>query len=125
MFYRLLADAVALLHFSFILFVVLGGLLVIRYPRLIWLHLPAAAWGVLIEFYSWGCPLTPLENYFRLLAGETPYAGGFIERYLIPLIYPADLRYADGLLLGTGCLLLNGLIYLRMLKKYRARKKHD
>ncbi len=80
---KLAADAVVLVHFAFVSFVVLGGLAVWRWPRFIWLHLPAAAWGAVIEFTGRVCPLTPLENSLRLAAGETGYSGGFIEEYLI------------------------------------------
>ncbi|HVS04348.1 MAG TPA: DUF2784 domain-containing protein, partial [Thermoanaerobaculia bacterium] len=75
----MLADATVVLHFLFVVFVVLGGLLVLRWPRLAWVHLPVAAWGVLIEWVGWICPLTPLENRLRALGGEAGYAGGFVE----------------------------------------------
>jgi len=77
--YRLLADSVLLAHAAFVAFVVLGGLLALRWPRLAWLHLPAATWGAGIEFAGGICPLTPLENHWRRLAGEQGYAGGFFE----------------------------------------------
>lgn len=115
--YRLLADAVVLLHLSFILFVLFGGLLLFRSPRLVWLHLPAAVWGATIEFTGWICPLTPLENYFRALSGQTPYAEPFVERYLVPLLYPASLSRGMQLLLGIGCLAINGLIYALLIRK--------
>lgn len=111
MIYRLLADAVVLLHLAFILFVVFGGLLLLRSPRLAWLHLPAALWGAFIEFTGGVCPLTPLENRFRALAGDTTYTGDFIERYLMPLIYPASLTRDLQLLLGFGCVAINALMY--------------
>jgi hypothetical protein len=109
--YWLLANALVLLHLAFILFVVAGGLLVARKPRLVWLHLPAVIWGALIEFMGWICPLTPLENHFRKLAGQTGYKGGFIEHYLLPLIYPETLTAATQYLLGTLVLAANILIY--------------
>src|ERR687889_2933712 len=90
--YRALADAVLVLHLAFVLFVVLGGLLVLRWPRLAWLHLPAAIWGVLIEFAGFVCPLTPLEVGLRRLGGEAGYEGGFIEHYLTGALYPAGLN---------------------------------
>ena len=88
MWYRLLADAVLIIHLGFIAFVVLGGLLVLRWPRLAWLHLPTVAWGAWIEFTGSICPLTPLEIGLRARGGETAYRGGFIEHYVTALIYP-------------------------------------
>ena len=110
--YWLLANAVLLLHLAFILFVVAGGLLVAWKPRLIWLHLPAAIWGALIEFMGWICPLTPLENHFRRLSGESGYAGGFIEHYLLPLIYPDALTPPTQFALGSLVLAINAWIYI-------------
>jgi len=123
--YRLFADAVLLLHLAFILFVIWGGFLLFRLPRLAWLHLPAAIWGTLMEFSGWVCPLTPLENYFRIQAGQRPYHGDFIERYLLPLIYPANLRRDLQLLLGLGCLMANGLIYALLFKKNWQEKRRQ
>ena len=91
MLYRALADLVVTLHLGFVLFVVLGGLAVARFPRLAWLHLPAAAWGGWVELTDRVCPLTPLENRFRRLGGEAGYPGGFVEHYLLPVLYPAAL----------------------------------
>ncbi len=105
------ADAVLLVHFGFILFVLLGGLLVSKWPRIAWLHLPAVLWGALIEFSAGICPLTPLENRLRQAAGEGGYSGGFVERYLLPVIYPADLTRDVQLLLGLLVLVLNLAIY--------------
>lgn len=107
----LLANALVLLHLAFILFVVAGGLLLALDKRLIWLHLPAAAWGALIEFMGWICPLTPLENHFRKLSGEAGYEGGFIEHYLLPLIYPEPLTTATQTVLGILVLAINFLVY--------------
>lgn len=89
--YRIAADLVMLVHFLFIAFALLGSLLLRRYPRLIWLHVPALCWGMYIELTGNICPLTPLENHFRTLAGEGAYFGGFITHYLGPIIYPAGL----------------------------------
>ncbi|HEY6839418.1 MAG TPA: DUF2784 domain-containing protein [Geobacteraceae bacterium] len=88
MLYSILADLGVLHHGAFVLFVVGGGFLVIRWPRLAWIHIPAALWGATVEFTGWICPLTPLENHFRLLAGDEGYSGGFIAHYLVPLLYP-------------------------------------
>ena len=108
---RLAADAVVLLHGAFVLFVVLGGLLVWRWPRLAWLHLPAVAWGALLEFAGWSCPLTPLENALRQAVGQAGYAGGFIDHYLRVLLYPAGLTRAGQWVLGAGVLAVNGAGY--------------
>lgn len=113
MLHRALADAVLVLHLAFILFAVLGGLLVLRHPRLAWLHLPAVAWGVMIEFAGWICPLTPLENRLRIQGGEEGFGGGFINHYLVPLIYPDGLTRELQWLLGGLVLAINAAIYLR------------
>jgi uncharacterized membrane protein YhhN len=91
MLYRWLADLVVVLHFGFVLFVVGGGLLALRWPRLARVHLPTAVWGVLIEFGGWLCPLTPLENWLRRRSGGAGYAGGFVEHYVLPVLYPSGL----------------------------------
>lgn len=114
-----LADAVVLAHLLFIAFVVGGGFLLLRWPRLAWLHLPAAVWGVAVETMGWICPLTPLENHFRRLGGEGGYTGGFVERYLIPLIYPAQLDRGDQLVLGATVLAVNLLAYALAWAKHR------
>jgi len=106
-----LADLVVVAHFLFIAFVVAGALLLFRWPRVAWLHLPAAAWGVVVEWTGWICPLTPLENSLRRAAGEAGYGGGFVERYLLPVIYPAGLTPAIQLWLGVIVLVLNVAIY--------------
>lgn len=108
---HILADIVLVLHFAFILFVVFGGLLALRRPRLIWLHVPVALWGMLIEFIGWTCPLTPLEKSLRRSGGEAGYEGGFVEHYIAPLIYPGELSRGMQVLLGVAVLLINGLIY--------------
>lgn len=111
--YRLLADLTVLTHALFILFVVLGGFLAWRWRWLAWVHLPCAAWGVLIEFAGWICPLTPLENRFRALAGEAGYEGGFIEHYLTELIYVEDWSLAVRVVLGTFVVVINVVAYWR------------
>jgi hypothetical protein len=108
---RVLADAALGIHLLYIVFVVLGGLLAARWPWVAWIHVPAAAWGALVELYGFWCPLTPLENYFRERAGLGGYQGGFIEEYLLPLIYPGRLTRAMQLGLGAGVVLLNLAIY--------------
>lgn len=111
MLYRNLADLVLLLHLLFIVFVLAGGLLAFRWPKLVWVHLPAVLWGAAIEVAGWICPLTPLENHFRQAAGEAGYAGGFIEHYLLAVVYPADLTREIQLALGFAVLALNLLVY--------------
>ena len=111
MIYQVLADTVVVLHFTFVLFVVLGGLLVLKWPRVAWLHVPTAIWGVLIEFVGWTCPLTPLENVLRMKAGQQTYSGGFIEHYILPLLYPEGLTRGSQVVLGAAALLVNVLVY--------------
>lgn len=116
---RLVADAIVVLHSAFIAFAVLGGLLVLRWPRLAWLHLPALAWGLWIELSHGVCPLTPLENQWRIRAGEAGYRGGFIDHYLLPLIYPAGLQPWHQLLLAAALAGLNLAIYRRIFSTRR------
>ncbi|QVI87277.1 DUF2784 domain-containing protein [Pseudomonas viridiflava] len=111
MIFRLAADAVVTFHLLFIIFVLLGGLLVLRWPWAALLHLPAMAWGAAVEFLHLYCPLTPLENALRSRAGDQGYDGGFIEHYLIPLIYPAGLTPQIQLWLGGVVLLINASVY--------------
>lgn len=115
--YSLLADAVILFHFLFIAFVVAGGLLVMRWSKLAWLHLPAAFWGAAIEFGGWICPLTPLENHLRRLGGASTYGGDFIAQYLIPVIYPAHLTVSIQYLLGGAVIAINVMIYALIIRK--------
>jgi hypothetical protein len=112
--YRIAADLLVVVHALFVAFVVLGGLLVWRWPRLAWTHLPAAAWGACIELAGWTCPLTPLENALRRAGGEAGYTGGFIDRYLVPLLYPAGLTRGESVVLGIGVVVLNLAIYARL-----------
>jgi uncharacterized membrane protein len=109
--YRFLADAVLLLHFGFILFVVFGALLVARRQRWLFAHLAAAGWGFLVEAAGAVCPLTWAEIYFRRLAGEAGYEGGFVDHYLLPLIYPAGLTRSMQIGLGVGVLAFNAILY--------------
>ena len=111
MLYRLAADVVVLFHLGFILFVVCGGFLAWRWRKVAWIHLPVVCWGTIIEFFGLICPLTPLENDLRLLAGDRGYQGGFIEHYVIPVIYPAELTIRHQIVLGILVLLLNGFAY--------------
>ncbi len=111
MLYRLAADTVVFLHFAFTVFVVLGGFLAWRWRKLAWIHVPAAVWGAFIEFAGWICPLTPLENHFRRLAGEAGYTGGFIEHYLLPVLYPRGLTPTIQIILGIIVVVVNGYAY--------------
>jgi hypothetical protein len=117
--YSLLADMVMLLHLLFVLFVVLGGLVVLRRPRLARLHLPAVVWGVTVELMGWVCPLTPLENHLRRLGGEAGYTGGFIQHYLEPLLYPQGLTAAEQRFLGLGALAVNAVVYALLWRRRR------
>jgi len=110
---RSIADFLVIIHLAFICFVVFGGLLVIRWKWLIFLHLPAVAWGAIIEFQGWICPLTPLEQQFRHLAGQSGYSGGFIEHYLIPIIYPGGLTRPIQIAIGLFVIAINLTIYGR------------
>ena len=109
--YTLLADLVVALHLAFVGFVVLGGVAVWRWPRLAWLHLPVVVWGVGIEVSGAVCPLTPWENWLRYRAGDTGYQGEFIERYLLPLLYPAGLTRTGQVVLGCIVIAVNLVAY--------------
>jgi len=116
-----LADAVLVLHFAFIVFLTLGGLLVARWPRIAWAHVPAALWGVVVEVTAGRCPLTPLENHFRRLAGERGYQETFVEHYLLPWIYPAGLTRSVQLALAGAVVLANLGTYALALRCIRSR----
>jgi len=110
----LLADLILLVHLGFILWVTLGGLAVLARPRLAWLHLPCVAWGAAVELFGWVCPLTPLENRYRALAGQAGYGGDFIQHYLTGVIYPEGLTRGVQIALGVGVLLVNAVVYVRL-----------
>ena len=122
-----MADVVLILHFTFILFVILGAVLVLRWKRLAWIHIPCAVWGAWIEFQGSICPLTPLENRLRRLGGEAGYSGGFIEHYVVPLIYPSGLTRRTQIQLGLVVVAINiavyGLIYWRRWRSTRTRSR--
>jgi uncharacterized membrane protein YhhN len=105
------------LHFAFVLFVVLGGLLVLRWPRLAYVHVPVAIYGALIELVGWICPLTPLEKTLRSKAGGAGYQGGFIEHYILPVLYPSALTRGVQLVLGLLVLAVNLVIYCYFLRR--------
>jgi hypothetical protein len=125
--YALLADLILVLHAVFILFVVLGATLLFWRRGLAWFHAPCALWGALIEFQGWICPLTYLENDLRVAANSSGYAGGFIDHYLMPLVYPAGLTADTQFLLGLAVLLINASIYTlvwRRMKTERSQHFH-
>ena len=117
----ILADALVLLHLLFVVFVMTGGFLLVRWPRLLWLHLPAAAWGAFIEFSGGICPLTPLENSLRVLGGGSAYSGDFVERYLLPLLYPAQLTPTLQQVLGALVVGVNLLAYALAYRAWQRR----
>jgi hypothetical protein len=125
--YNALADLVVAIHFAFVVFVILGGLLALKWRQFVWVHVPAVIWGVVIELAGWVCPLTPLENWLRERGGAARYTGGFVEHYIEPLLYPATLTKAEQIVFGLFALILNLAIYsyvswrgLRQAKSKRA-----
>ncbi|WP_110948272.1 DUF2784 domain-containing protein [Pseudomonas bohemica] len=123
MFYSLLADAVVVFHLLFILFVMLGAVLVLHRLAWVWLHLPAVAWGMAVEFLHLYCPLTPLENALRIKAGAAGYRGDFVGHYLTALIYPAGLTPQIQVGLGAVVLTINLVAYAIVIRRWRARHK--
>jgi len=115
--FRILADATVVLHLAFVFFVVLGGLIVVRWPRLAWVHLPSAAWAAWIEFAGWICPLTPLENWLREQSGGRAYTSSFIEHYLLPILYPEALSRELQWALGGFVLVINAAVYLVVFRR--------
>ena len=109
--YRTLADSVVVFHLGFVLFVVLGGLVVLRWRRAALVHLPCAAWGALIEFGGWVCPLTPLENHLRALGQQPGYAGDFVDHYITRAMYPAGLTRGMQVAIGIFVISINLLFY--------------
>ena len=114
-----LAEVVVVLHFCFVLFVLFGGALALRWPKAVWVHLPAAAWGALISFAGWICPLTPLEKWLRRQGGAAGYEGGFVEHYILPVLYPRGLTHEVQIALGVIVILLNLLVYRQVYRRYR------
>jgi hypothetical protein len=117
------ADLLVILHLLFILFVLLGGLLVARWHWMIFLHIPAAVWGALIEYLGWICPLTPLEQKLRQIAGEASYDGGFVEHYILPIIYPDYLTREIQIGMGTVVIVFNLAVYVWLAYRYAQQKK--
>ena len=121
MLFRGLADLVLLVHLLFVVFVVVGGLLVLRWPRLVWVHVPVALYGALIEFVGFICPLTPLEIWLRRRGGEAGYEGGFVEHYVTAALYPTGLTREIQIAIGVGVLVLNAIVYAVVLRRRMAR----
>lgn len=121
MIYRVLAEGTMLVHFAFLLFVALGGAFVFRWAWVALLHVPAFLWGALISLVGWICPLTPLENRFRRLAGQEGYETGFIEHYIASVVYPEGLTRTHQIVIGVGVLLLNALVYGAIVVRRRRR----
>ena len=122
--YRFFADVLVVVHFLFIVFVVIGGIFVLRRPWLAILHLPSVIWGAAVEIYGWVCPLTPLENYLRGLEGGAVYSGDFVEHYLIPLVYPENLVAKTQNILGILIIVVNLIFYILVIRKQRIRTSH-
>ena len=115
---RLAADLVLLGHLAFVVFVAVGGLLALRWPRVAGVHVPVAIWGVAVELGGWICPLTPLENRLRAAGGEAGYAGGFLEHYLVPIVYPSGLTRSHQIALGVAVLVLNLAVYSVVIRRW-------
>ena len=124
MFFRLAADLVLLTHFAFIVLVIGGAIIVFRYPWFAWLHIPAAVWGAYVEITGKICPLTILENFLRISAGQEGYTSSFVERYIVPLIYPVGLTrnlqfWLAGLVVGINVILYGWVLW------HRHRRQHQ
>ncbi len=115
----MLADLIVLIHFAFVLFVIFGGLLALRWPKTAYVHLPIAIYGALIELVGWICPLTPLEKRLRESAGLEGYQGGFVEHYILPVLYPSGLTRNVQLVLGGLVVVLNLAVYALVLRSSR------
>jgi len=123
MFSRFAADLVLLAHLAFVLFVVLGGWLVLRRHWIAWFHIPAALWGATVELMGWVCPLTPLENQLRAASGSAGYDGSFIARYLIPVVYPTSLTRPIQIALGLAVVLINLAVYGMVIRRWLSSRK--
>jgi hypothetical protein len=123
MFYTLAANAIVLLHLGYVIFVVTGGLLVFRWRWISLLHLPAVVWSVLLELRGWLCPLTPLELMFREAGGQAGYSGGFIEQYILPVLYPVELDRTMQIAIGSFVILINLALYGWLLWRLKNRYK--
>lgn len=122
MIYALLADLIVIIHFGFVLFAMLGGFLTLRWKKLLLLHLLAVAWAVVVEVFGLVCPLTPLENQFRRIAGQRGYEGDFVGQYLLPVLYPEQMTRSFQVSLGLAVLVINILIYVFVWKRWQRRE---
>ena len=118
MIFRFLADLVLVFHFAFVIFVIFGGLLILRRRIVLFVHLPALVWGILVQAFLWQCPLTPLENWFRQSGGEAGYEGGFIEHYILILLYPS-IGFWVHIMLGIVLLAINLAVYSYVFSHWR------
>jgi hypothetical protein len=125
MFYRIAADLVLLTHFAFIILVVAGALVVFRYPWFAWIHIPVASWGAFVEVTGRICPLTTLENFLRIRAGQEGYANSFVEQYIFPVIYPAGLSRQVQFVLAGLVIAVNAIIYATILLRRRAARQRE
>jgi hypothetical protein len=123
MIFRWMANSVIWLHVAFVLFVGFGALLVFRWPKAAYFHVPTVFWGALIEFTGWVCPLTPLENWLRTAGGQSAYRGAFVDRYLMPILYPDGLTHETQITIGVALFGVNGLLYLLLMRR-RHRSRH-
>ena len=119
--FRLLADATVVFHLAFVLFVVVGGFLVLRWPRIAWAHVPSAVWGAWVEFAGWVCPLTPMENWLRQRGGQSVYTASFVDQYVLPVLYPSALSREVQWTLGAMVLGLNAAVYFVIVRRRRLR----
>ena len=124
MIYRILTDSIVAIHLLFIIFVIFGGLLILYKKWFIWIHIPAAIWGAFVELFGWYCPLTPLENWLRSGGDRMTYEGGFIEHYLIPIIYPENLTRNMQIVLGSSVLVINIVVYYILMSRIRRQKSN-
>lgn len=125
MFYRTAADLVLVTHLAFVILVVAGAVLVFRYPWFAWIHVPVATWGAYVELTGRICPLTTLENYLRINAGQEGYANSFVEQYIVPLIYPAGLSRNVQLWLAGLVVAINVILYAWILLRKRSARQND
>lgn len=119
MWFRTAADLVLVVHFAFVLFVALGGLLVLRWARLAWVHVPVVLYGAAVDFVGFICPLTPLEVGLRRRGGEAGYPGGFIEHYVTATLYPQGLTRSAQVAIGVAVLVLNAVVYAVVWRRWR------
>lgn len=119
----MLADTIVLIHFAFAVFAVFGGILCFWWRKIIWFHVPAVIWSALVETAGWICPLTPLENILRIRGGTSGYKGGFVENYILPVLYPENLTRELQVVLGASVVFVNlivyGFIFLRPITKIK------